>query len=153
MNSVAFTLRPARPIDLDALLEIWVRSVRATHRFLSETDIQSLLPQVRDEVLPTMKAVVLCDGGDTPIGFMGVVDDAIDALFIDPEYLGQGGGSRLVEYARRHLKRPLRVDVNEQNDAAIAFYESQGFRVVARSATDEGGRPFPLLHMREMSEE
>ena len=29
-------------------MDIWLRSVRATHTFLSEEDIQSLLPATRD---------------------------------------------------------------------------------------------------------
>jgi hypothetical protein len=28
------------------------------------------------------------------------------------------------------------------------FYAALGFRVVGRSPLDDGGRPFPLLHMR-----
>jgi putative acetyltransferase len=40
------------------------------------------------------------------------------------------------------------VDVNEQNPAAVGFYEALGFVVVSRSPVDGDGRPFPLLHMR-----
>jgi len=42
----------------------------------------------------------------------------------------------------------LAVDVNEQNEAALGFYKALGFSVVARSPTDAGGRPFPILHMK-----
>jgi putative acetyltransferase len=38
--------------------------------------------------------------------------------------------------------------VNEQNAAALGFYEALGFEVVARSPLDDTGRPYPLLHMR-----
>jgi putative acetyltransferase len=41
------------------------------------------------------------------------------------------------------------VDVNEQNPEAARFYEACGFAVVGRSELDDGGRPFPLLHMKE----
>lgn len=48
----------------------------------------------------------------------------------------------------------LSVDVNEQNEAALRFYEALGFAVVGRSPTDGAGRPFPLLHLkREASDE
>ena len=46
------TIREALPEDRDTLVRIWLRSVRATHTFLSEDDIQSLLPLVRDELGP-----------------------------------------------------------------------------------------------------
>jgi len=42
------------------------------------------------------------------------------------------------------------VDVNEQNPDAIKFYLAAGFTIVGRSPLDSGGRPFPLLHLREM---
>ncbi len=44
---------------------------------------------------------------------------------------------------------PLRVEVNEQNDAGLAFYLARGFSLVSRSETDRDGRPFPLLHLAQ----
>jgi putative acetyltransferase len=46
------------------------------------------------------------------------------------------------------LRGELTVDVNEQNTGAVAFYEACGFVVEGRSALDESGRAYPLLHMR-----
>ena len=42
----------------------------------------------------------------------------------------------------------LAVDVNEQNEAALRFYEALGFSVAGRSPPDAAGRPFPILHMK-----
>jgi putative acetyltransferase len=53
----------------------------------------------------------------------------------------------MVEHARA-LCGELTVDVNEQNTGAVAFYEACGFVVEGRSALDESGRAYPLLHMR-----
>ena len=144
------SVRPAQPSDVSELLTIWLRSVRATHTFLTERDIQSLLPMVRDQVLPNLNLWVLCGERDRLIGFMGVGEDSIEALFIDPKYLRRGGGTLLVRHARRLLRRQLRVDVNEQNWRAVEFYKASGFVVVGRSTVDDDGRPFPLLHMRKI---
>jgi len=141
-------IRQSKPVELEALLDIWLRSVRATHAFLTESDIQALLPIVRDHALPNLELWVLCSDDSEPIGFMGVSEGSIDALFIAPEHLRRGGGRVLVEHARR-IKGTLRVDVNEQNPEAIKFYLANGFQVAGRSPVDDGGRPFPLLHMRE----
>lgn len=127
------------------LLDIWLRSVRATHGFLTEADIQELLPVVRDAALPALEVWVL-SLDDRPIGFVGLDGPKLEALFLDPAHLRQGGGRLLVEHARR-LKGPLTVDVNEQNPGALRFYESLGFRIVGRSELDGSGRPFPLLHL------
>ncbi len=140
------TIRPAAPEDRDALVDVWLRSVRATHSFLTEDDIQSLLPLVRDTALPGLEVWVLVADG-VPVGFLGMAGNRIEALFLAPELRRRGGGRLLVEHAvARHPT--LLVDVNEQNPEARRFYEAMGFLVQGRSELDGQGRPFPLLHMR-----
>ena len=139
-------IRPAHFEDRDALLDIWLRSVRATHRFLTEADIQSLLTSAADGWLVGLEVWVLTED-DHLIGFMGMSGHTIEALFLAPEYLRRGGGRLLVEHAAsRHST--LLVDVNEQNPEARCFYEALGFVIEGRSEVDGQGRPFPLLHMR-----
>jgi putative acetyltransferase len=141
-------IRRAAPDDRDALLDIWLRSVRATHTFLTAEDIRSLLPLVRDYLASGEPEFwVLCSDAGAVMGFMGLSGGKIDAMFLAPEHLRRGGGRRLVRHARE-LKGELTVDVNEQNPDACRFYEACGFVVEGRSETDEAGRPFPLLHLR-----
>lgn len=142
-------IREGSPADHDALVDIWLRSVRETHTFLTEDDIQELLPLVRGGALAELELWVLEDDGGTLAGFMGLDDATVEALFIAPEFLRRGGGRMLIDHARRLKGGPLRVDVNEQNPEAVRFYERCGFTVVGRSDVDSAGRPFPLLHMRE----
>ncbi|MEX1827417.1 acetyltransferase [Luteibacter sp. CQ10] len=141
------TIRPSTPEDGERLLALWLRSVRATHTFLSEADIEALIPAVRDGALVFLEVWVLEADGQ-PIGFMGLDGTKLEALFIDPPYAGKGGGSRLLEHARSR-KGALTVDVNEQNPQALGFYRAKGFTVAGRSETDGEGRPFPLLHLVE----
>jgi putative acetyltransferase len=81
------------------------------------------------------------------LGFLGLSGSKIDSLFLAPEFLRQGGGRRLVQFAQE-FRGELSVDVNEQNLAACRFYAACGFVVEGRSEFDDAGRPFPLLHMR-----
>jgi putative acetyltransferase len=145
-------IRQSETADLEALLEIWLRSVRATHTFLTESDIQGLLPAVLNYLsVPNPELWAVCSDESELIGFMGLADGNVESLFVAPEHLRRGAGRLLLEHARRR-KGPLRVDVNEQNPEAIKFYEANGFHVVARSPVDDEGRSFPLLHMREAAE-
>lgn len=141
-------IRKAREGDYPALICIWEQSVRATHHFLSEQDIGTLLPIVRDQALSNLEVWVLCDEAVEPIGFMGLDNNRLEALFISPASFRRGYGKIMLEHARK-LKGPLQVDVNEQNPGAMAFYLSNGFKLAGRSATDSLGLPFPLLHLNE----
>lgn len=131
------------------LVALWRRSVLATHTFLSVADVDALMSVVRHEVLGNLEVWVLENGG-TPIGFMALHQNSVEALFMDPGHRRHGGGRQMLNHARS-LKGPLVVDVNEQNPQALQFYLAEGFQVVGRSELDGGGRPFPLLHLREAS--
>ena len=146
------TIRPARESDQGSLVPIWERSVRATHRFLTGADIEYLRPLAAEELQnSSIDLWVLVNAIDVPLGFIGIANDWIEALFLDPVAHGQGGGRRLVAHAQALLGGALAVDVNEQNESARAFYENLGFSVVGRSDVDDAGRPFPLLHLRRQS--
>jgi putative acetyltransferase len=141
-------IRRAISTDRESLVDIWLRSVRATHTFLSEKDIQSLLPPTRDYLTSDEPELwVLCSASGVVLGFMGMDGSKMDALFLAPEFHRRGGGRRLVRHAQER-RGELMVDVNEQNPAARRFYEACGFVVEGRSERDDAGRPFPLLHMR-----
>jgi putative acetyltransferase len=141
-------IRPSLPTDEAALIEIWLRSVRATHKFLTEEDIEQLHTLVRNGALAGLEIWVLCSDNSEPIGFMGLAGSKVEALFLAPEFHGKGGGRQLLQHARE-IKGELTVDVNEQNTAAVGFYEACGFVVEGRSEHDSLGLPFPLLHMRQ----
>lgn len=147
-NLVPVNIRNVQHDDLPALLVIWEQSVRATHEFLSEQDIQALLPIVRDMALPNLDVWVACDDDNAPIGFMGLDGNKVEALFMSPASFRQGGGRQLLAHARS-LKGKLQLDVNEQNPRAVAFYLANGFVVSGRSELDGQGNPFPLLHLSE----
>lgn len=130
--------------DYAALSEIWERSVRATHDFLSESAINEIKSALIPDYFPSVDLYAAsCD--DSLVGFVGLRDDMIEMLFIDGGCRGRGYGSALIEFAKR--MGATKVDVNEQNPSAMAFYLAKGFTVVGRSDTDDAGRPYPILHL------
>ena len=130
--------------DYAALTEIWERSVRATHGFLTEDDIMEIKQSLGSAYFPNVELYAVEDGG-IPAGFIGLSGGTIEMLFIDSDRRGLGYGTMLMDFAV--CRGAVRVDVNEQNPSALAFYRAKGFRVVCRDATDEAGRPYPILHL------
>nr|WP_314484234.1 acetyltransferase [uncultured Pseudomonas sp.] len=140
-------IRKATTADHPLLLELWQRSVTATHHFLAASDIEALRPRLRDTYLPAVELWVAVDVADTPVGFIGLDGNNVEMLFIDPARRGQGVGRALLDHARA-TRHTLSVDVNEQNPQATGFYLHYGFEQTGRSPVDGEGRAFPLLHMR-----
>jgi putative acetyltransferase len=93
------------------------------------------------------RLLAFIDDHDQSLGFIGIQDNKIEMLFVEPAAMGKGIGKSLVAYAIQTLNVRY-VDVNEQNPQALGFYEHMGFQVFERSALDEQGNPFPILHMK-----
>lgn len=131
---------------LERLVLVWKESVRVSHHFLTDCDIEQLEPYVQI-ALREVEHLLVVFQGQYPLGFMGIQEDKIEMLFLAPECMGQGWGSRLLDEAVGPYG-VTQVDVNEQNGQALRFYQQKGFQVYQRDAYDEQGNPFPVLHMR-----
>ena len=128
------------------LVNVWERSVRATHTFLSEAEIAEIKPFV-PQALAGVETLVIAEKNGEPVGFMGVQDGRLEMLFLDPGVRGRGLGRQLLEHGITRLG-VTELTVNEQNPQAVGFYEHLGFATYRRAELDEEGRPYPLLYMR-----
>ncbi|WP_448564934.1 GNAT family N-acetyltransferase [Thalassotalea ganghwensis] len=135
------------PKDYAELLNVWENSVRATHDFITEEDIEFFKPIIIEQAFPVVTLKCVKNNRGAIIGFLGVHEQKIEMLFILNEMRGQGIGKLLLQYAIEHLNAN-KVDVNEQNPHAKEFYLHMGFNVYARSPLDDLGKPFPILHMK-----
>lgn len=132
---------------IDKLLEVWESSVRATHLFLSDSEIDSIKEYVPQALGGIAHLIIAGETEDCPVAFMGIEDGALEMPFIAPEERGKGLGKRLIRYGIENYGVE-RLAVNEQNPQAKGFYEYMGFRVHKRTELDEQGNPYPLLYMR-----
>ncbi|VXA79035.1 MULTISPECIES: acetyltransferase [Aeromonas] len=138
-------IEQAKTRDHPTLISLWEASVRATHHFLPEAEIDVLKPLILEHYFAAVDLV--CARDETGIaGFCGVHDGNIEMLFLAPEARGRGIGRLLVAHAISR-QGATRVDVNEQNAQALGFYQRMGFVVTGRSPLDGQGKPYPLLHM------
>ncbi len=145
MNIVEVNART--PLLTRRLLELWEKTVRETHLFLSESDLKALKTYV-PRALETIPRLIVAEKDDgSPAAFMGIDGRKLEMLFVASEERGKGLGQTLLSYAiEAHAVDE--VTVNEQNPRARAFYERMGFCVRRRSELDEQGNPFPLLYMQ-----
>lgn len=129
------------------LVRIWESSVRQTHTFLSESEIERIKAYIPDAISHVERLLVFNNDVNIPIAFIGIKGRRIEMLFVDASHREQGIGKQLTAYSIEYYN-VNEVTVNEQNPQAIGFYEHLGFCTYKRTELDEEGNPYPLLYMR-----
>ncbi|WP_440615484.1 GNAT family N-acetyltransferase [Cysteiniphilum sp. 6C5] len=132
--------------DYPRLLQIWQAAVKETHDFLEQKDFEFFSSKIVSSYFPQVKIYKYMLNGQI-VGFIGVSDDKLEMLFIDPKFFGQGIGCTLVDFCINKLSI-YQVDVNEQNTKAVQFYLKRGFCVLSRQEVDGTGKRYPILKMK-----
>ncbi len=133
--------------EMNQILSLWERSVRASHFFLTEENIEAIKPLVEKAVPSVEKLFCIKNNIGNIKAFMGIDGEKLEMLFVDSDSFGFSIGKELLLYAINNLNVKF-VDVNEENPKAVGFYEHLGFYVVERAKVDSQGMHFPILHMK-----
>ncbi|MEO8570232.1 MAG: GNAT family N-acetyltransferase [Chloroflexota bacterium] len=136
-------IRRADGGDGAAIGEVWLASWRATFDFPPAHPDDDVRTWLATEMLETRETWVAADPDGRVVALMALSPSMIDQLYVAPDRLGSGIGSRLVELAK--LRRPAGLDLHcfAVNGRARAFYEGRGFRAVATGdgSHNEEGQP------------
>lgn len=143
-----FEVRPAALGDAKAIAEVHSAAARAAYAdILPEDQLRALAPSTREAKwreaieFSDPQVVVALDGGEI-IGFVGFdrsrdpktpsTTGEIWALYVKPEYWGQGAGVALWDVAREGLEEEGCTKVTSwvplRNERAIRFHELAGFK-------------------------
>lgn len=146
IKSLSFAKRNLSLIN--DLANVWQKSVKATHLFLSAKDIEELRPEVITGLKQIPILLVAFSDNNEAIGFAGIAGQKLEMLFISPDKFNQGLGYKLISIAINDYQ-VIYVDVNEQNPQALKFYQRQEFIIFNHSEHDSANRPFPILHLKK----
>lgn len=144
-----YEIQERTPLLLAALLTIWEASVRATHHFLSDAEVNNIKEYVPQALQGVEHLIIAEKINGEPTAFMGIENKRLEMLFLTPSERGKGLGRQLLQYGIDNYGIQ-EVTVNEQNPQAIGFYRHLGFETYKRTDYDEEGNPYPLLYMRRV---
>ncbi|MFD3648200.1 GNAT family N-acetyltransferase [Streptomyces cyaneofuscatus] len=139
-NAYDVRIRPATAQDAEAVTGVFLASRAAALPYLPRVHSdEDTLAWITHVVLPTSTAVRVAEGpGGELLGFAVLAGgDELDHLYLRPDVLRRGIGSRLLAEVREAAGGPLKLYVFQRNAAARAFYERHGFTAVA---FDDGSR-------------
>ena len=140
-------VRERTEILINQLLKVWEDSVKSTHLFLSNDEINKIKEYVPQAISGVLHLVIIENEIREPIAFMGIEDTKLEMLFIKNSDRGKGLGKQLLNYGIENYN-VNELAVNEQNPKAKGFYEYMGFKTYKRTQLDEQGNPYPILYMR-----
>ena len=129
------------------LLDVWESSVRATHKFLSNEEIERIKEYVPQALSGIAHLIIETDEKGKPIAFMGIEENKLEMLFIKDSERGKGLGKQLLNHGIENYG-VNDLTVNEDNPQAKGFYEHMGFKVYQRNELDDQGNPYPILYMK-----
>lgn len=115
-------------------------------------DPRAFVPIELDEEVEDLKGskkFVACDN-ESVIGFVGVDDDYLAWLYVDPDHYGKGVGRELLRIGVREIGEGAWTIVLDGNKKAIALYKSEGFQEISRFNGDNAGYPCTCLKMKRI---
>jgi GNAT superfamily N-acetyltransferase len=129
-------VRRATAEDAAAVAEVFLSSFHATYEFpLAHTD-DEVRGWIRDRLIPDREVWVADDDGRV-VAMLALAAGWVEQLYVAPDRLGAGIGSRLLELAKERQPDALQLWTFLANDRARRFYERHGF--VAVETTDGSG--------------
>ncbi|CCO48169.1 putative Acetyltransferase [Vibrio nigripulchritudo SOn1] len=125
--------------DIDAVLDIWLTASIDAHNFVEADFWRDQISNMRDVYIPASEVYVFELNGDV-VGFYALYEDSLAAIFVYPDFQGQGLGEKLITHAKSR-RDSLTLSVYKDNQASYQFYLSQGFKVISEQTDEHTGYP------------
>jgi GNAT superfamily N-acetyltransferase len=129
----AARLRRARPSDAATIAALHLATRRQAMPYLPALHGDEEVRAWMRDMLLSRAEVWIAEIADRPAGYLALVDDILDHLYVGPAHQGQGVGSLLLAKAKVLRPAGLRLYAFQRNRRARAFYEARGFAPVKLS--------------------
>lgn len=130
-------LRPARPEDAPAVLDVFLAARDAAMPYLSQLHTDEETRAWIEVVVLRGDEVWVAEEDRRVLGFAALHADVLAHLYVAPGAQGEGIGTALLAKAKELRPAGFRLWVFQRNGAARGFYERRGLRLV--ELTDGAG--------------
>lgn len=122
-------IRSYRDADFEPVTQFWFAAMETAMPGLAARlghTLEDARKFFRKVVVPENQLWVY-ERNDVPVGLLGIQDDFIDRLYVDPFYHRRGIGLALLNHARNLSPNHLWLYTHQANVIACAFYEKNEF--------------------------
>ena len=137
LEAVEKIIRKYADPDCDGVIEAWYAASLVATPFLSDEFMSEERGNIRTKWLP-MAETWVSDADGTIAGFIALIGNEVGAIFVHPDYQGQGIGRALMDQAAS-LRDELVLDVFEENAIGRRFYDRYGFQFESKHLHDDTG--------------
>jgi len=134
-------LRPAAAADAREIADLFLDARRDALAYMPVLHSDDETRRWMSEVVMAQNTVWVAVLDDRIVGFLALVGEQLDHLYVRPGYYRQGIGDRLLAMAKELSSRRLQLFTSQRNGRARAFYEARGFVPIHfgdGSANEEG---------------
>lgn len=124
------TIRRATSEDGPSLGDVWLRAWRATFTFPPAHPDDDVRRWLATEMLPRTETWVATEAGGRVVAFLSISTTMVEQLYVDPDWIGRGLGSVLLDIAKERRPDGLELWCFQVNHRARRFYGAHGFRAV-----------------------
>jgi GNAT superfamily N-acetyltransferase len=123
-------LRRATSADADSVADVYLASFRHAYPdwppVHTEDEVRGW---IAGHLIPEVETWVAVEPDGSIVGLMALDGEDVDQLYVRPDRLGRGIGSRLIELAKQRRPQGLALFTFQVNLGARRFYERHGFVV------------------------
>lgn len=156
---MGFTIRKMTEEDIGQVQQVAKVSWHDTYKGIIPLEVQeAFLNAAYNNEMMQMRLkgfMFVAEVNDKVVGFANyspVSDDGeaeLAAIYIFPEYQGQGIGTALLEEGTKHLigVTTIFINVEKDNEIGVNFYKAKDFQIVSEFEEDFGGHMLKTMRM------
>jgi len=123
--------------DMNDVLDIWLRASIETHNFVGREFWKSKIEDMQKTYIPASDTYVFIDS-EVIKGFFSLHGDTLAAMFVSPDFQGNGIGQQLMNKAKS-LRTKLNLTVYKENLRSVVFYRKCGFVIIKEKVDEHTG--------------
>ena len=127
-------IRKMKPEDLQKVVELWLRVNIAHHRFIKREYWLNQAAAVEEAMKDA--EIYVYEENQKIIAFVGLIDQYIAGIFVSNSMQSKGIGKALLGHIKAS-NQTLSLKVYQKNEAALRFYQREGFKIVSEGLDED----------------